>query len=74
LATLTTWLVNLLAHLPLANSRVPSPNGAGSRASLRFADRLARAQKKIHLAAAMVVALVSLGATGAYWWVNAAAQ
>jgi competence protein ComEC len=68
LATLTTWLVNLLAHLPLANLGVPSPNGLEVVLLYALLIGSLALRKKIHLAAAMVVALVSLGATGAYWW------
>jgi len=68
LAALTTWLVSRLAHLPLANFGVPSPNGL--EVVLLYALLIGglALRKKIHLVAAMVVALVSLGATGAYWW------
>jgi len=68
LATLTTWLVNLLAHLPLANFGVPSPNGLEVVLLYALLIGSLALRKKIHLVAAMVVALVSLGATGAYWW------
>jgi len=68
LATLTTWLVNLLAHLPLANFGVPSPNGL--EVVLLYALLIGglALRRKIHLVAALVIAIFSLGAAGAYWW------
>jgi competence protein ComEC len=68
LATLTTWLVHLLAHLPLANFGVPSPNGLEVVLLYALLIGCLALRKKIHLVTATVVALVSLGATGAYWW------
>ncbi|HEX7228968.1 MAG TPA: DNA internalization-related competence protein ComEC/Rec2 [Candidatus Binatia bacterium] len=68
LAALTTWLVQQLAHLPLANLGVPSPSGL--EVVLLYALLIAclALKRKVHLAAALGVAVVSLGVTGAYWW------
>jgi competence protein ComEC len=68
LAALTTWLVSRLAHLPLANFGVPSPNGL--EVVLLYALLIGglALRKKIHLVAALVIAIFSLGAAGAYWW------
>lgn len=68
LAALTTGLVKLLAHLPLANFGVPSPSWLEIVLLYALLIGCLAFRKKIHLAAAMVVVLVSLGATGAYWW------
>ena len=68
LVVLTNWLVNLLAHLPLANFGVPSPNGLEVALLYAFLIGFLALRKGIHFAAAMVVAILSFGATGAYWW------
>jgi competence protein ComEC len=68
LTALTTWLVNFLAHLPLANFGVPSPNGLEVVLLYVLLIACLALKRKVHLAVAMGVAVVSLGATGAYWW------
>ena len=63
------WMVDIFAHLPLANFAVPSPECSGSRAALYDCfSAPSRSGKGIHLGALLALALIALGTSGAYWW------
>lgn len=68
MASLTIWLVDLFARLPLANFGVPSPSAL--EVAMLYGLLLAgfALRKKLHLAAALVIALIAVGTSGAYWW------
>lgn len=68
LLSLTAWMVDLFARLPLANFGVPSPNAWEVAALYAVLLGGFALRKKIHLAALLGVALIAFGTSGAYWW------
>ena len=70
LTDLTSWLVNLLARLPLANFSVPSPSALEVALFYLLLIGAFVVKRKLHLVVTLVVAVFLLGATGAYWWIE----
>jgi competence protein ComEC len=68
LLSLTAWLVDLFARLPLANFSVPSPNGWEVALLYGLLLGCFLFRNKIDLGAVLLVALVGFATSGAYWW------
>jgi competence protein ComEC len=68
LASLTIWLVDLFARLPLANFGVPSPSAL--EVALLYGLLLGgfALRKQMHLAVVLGIALIAICTSGAYWW------
>ncbi|HEX9264702.1 MAG TPA: DNA internalization-related competence protein ComEC/Rec2 [Candidatus Binatia bacterium] len=68
LAALTIWLVDLLARLPFANFGVPSPSSLEVAVLYGLLLGGFALRKKIHLTAVLVIAMIAISTSGAYWW------
>jgi competence protein ComEC len=68
LLSLTSWLVDLFARLPLANFGVPSPNGWEVASLYGIFLGCFALRKRTHLGAVLSVALIAGATSGAYWW------
>jgi competence protein ComEC len=70
LASLTSWSVDLFAHLPLANFAVPSPNALEVAALYGFLLCFFVLRKPAHLLMALTTGLLLTAADVGYWWVE----
>ncbi len=70
LTNLTSWLVSLLARLPLANFSVPSPNSLEIVLFYLLLIGAFGVKRKGHLIVTLVVAVFLLFGTGTYWWIE----
>jgi competence protein ComEC len=68
LLSLTGWMVDIFARLPLANFAVPSPNAWEVALLYGLLLGTLALRKRIHLGALLALALIALGTSGAYWW------
>src|SRR6185503_15306870 len=68
LVSLTTWLVHLLANLPLANFAVPSPNALEIALLYGMLISVFALSKNRHRAAALAVGALFFAADIRYWW------
>jgi competence protein ComEC len=68
LSSLTTWLVDLFARLPLANISVPAPNPLEIFMLYGFILGAFAIKQKWQAWAIAGVAIATLGADGTYWW------
>ncbi len=71
LSSVTTWLVDLFARLPLANISVPAPNPLEIFLLYGFIGFILGAfaiRRRWQVWAIAGVAIVVLGADGSYWW------
>jgi competence protein ComEC len=68
LLSLTGWMVDIFARLPLANFAVPSPNAWEVALLYGLLLGTFALRKRIHLGALLALALIALGTSGAYWW------
>ena len=68
LSSLTTWLVDLFARLPLANFAVPSPNALEVAALYGLLLCLFVLRKRAHLLIALAAGLLLIAADVGYWW------
>ena len=68
LISLTTWLVRLFAHLPLANISVPAPDRAEIAALYVLFVALLLARKSRYAQLAVGVMVILLVADSLYWW------
>ena len=70
LVSLTAWLVDLFAGLPLADIGVPSPNVWEITALYGLLICLFALTKRAHRVAALTVGIVLLAADASYWWIE----
>jgi competence protein ComEC len=68
LLSLTAWMVDLFARLPLANFGVPSPNAWEVALLYGLLLGCFALRKRFHLGVMVTVALIAFGTSGAYWW------
>jgi competence protein ComEC len=68
LSSLTTWLVELFARLPLANISVPAPNPLEIFLLYGFILGAFAIRRRWQAWAIIGVAIAVLGADGTYWW------
>jgi len=68
LSSLTTWLVDLFARLPLANISVPAPNPLEIVLLYGFILGAFAIRRRWQAWAIAGVAIAVLGADGTYWW------
>jgi competence protein ComEC len=70
LLSLTAWLVEIFARLPLANIGVPSPNPLEIAILYGVLIALFAVRRRSHRLAALAVGVTLLAADGAYWWIE----
>jgi len=68
LVALTAWLVQIFAHLPLANFGVPAPNPLEIALLYGLLLSFFVFTKRWHQMTALAVGVALLAADGAYWW------
>jgi len=68
LSSVTTWLVDLFARLPLANISVPAPNPLEIFLLYGFILGAFAIKQKWQAWTIVGVAIATLGADGTYWW------
>ena len=68
LVALTAWLVQLFAHLPLANIGVPAPNAFEIALLYGLLISVFAFTRTAHRLAALSVGVALLVTDGAYWW------
>ncbi|HEX9455191.1 MAG TPA: ComEC/Rec2 family competence protein, partial [Candidatus Binatia bacterium] len=68
LSSLTVWVVDLFARLPLANIGVPAPNPLEVLLLYGLLIGCFAARRKWHLAIVLGVGVMLIGADGVYWW------
>ncbi len=68
LVSLTAWLVQLFANLPLANIGVPSPNAFEIALLYGLLVSVFAFAKTAHRMTALAIGIAMLGADVTYWW------